>query len=215
MKVLTAFALIILAGWALIKVISLVVRGLVHLLIVGLPVLGAIAGVCLLLVLGSRITARAQRQRSPQPSEPPAAPSRRTTSVAPAPVPSPEWPIRPAAPASRPAQYRWQPSTESGHAEASPVSGAERSGTHPASPGARPGSPGYGVAALGCGASRQARRQRRWCPGDRAPDGDCAPDWPVAFQPGSCCRAVLAQGSSSAPALKSDDTPAGKPGRPS
>ena len=182
MKVLTAFAAIILAGWALIKVISLALRGL--------PVLGAIAGVCLLLVLGSRITARAQRQRSPQPSGPPAAPSRRTTSAVPAPVLSPEWPIRPAAPASRSAQYRWQPSTESGHAEASPVSGAERSGTYPASPGARPGSPGYGVAAPGYGASARpggsgggARGTVHWT--GRSPSSPAraaVPSWPGAAQ---------------------------------
>jgi RIP homotypic interaction motif len=149
MKVLTAFAVIVLAGWALIKVIWLAVRGLVHLLISGLPVLGAIAGVCLLLVLGSRIAARTRRQRSLQPSGPPAAPSCRATYVVPAPVLSPEWLVRPAAPASRPAQYRWQASAESGHAEASPASGPERSGTL----SARPGLPGYGVAALGYGAS--------------------------------------------------------------
>jgi hypothetical protein len=148
MKVLTAFAAIIVAGWALIKVIPLDVRGLVHLLVAGLPVLGVIAGSCLLLVLGSRITARTRR-RSPQPSGPPAAPSRRATSAVPAPVLSPEQLIRPAAPASRPTQYRRQPRTEPGHAEASTASGPGRSGMLSASPAARPGSPAYEAAARG------------------------------------------------------------------
>ena len=192
MKRLAAFAAIILAGWALIKVISLAVRSLVHLLIGGLPVLGAIAGVCLLLVLGSRITKRPRRQPSPQPSGPQSAPARRTTYVAPVPVLSPEWLIHPAAPASRSAHYRWQPSAEPGHAEASPASGPERSGRLSASPGARPGSPGYAAAALGYGASTRpggsgggARRTVQVHQHSRSPSSPACgavPSWPGAAQ---------------------------------
>jgi hypothetical protein len=179
-----------LGGWALIKVISLAVRGLVHVLVAGLPVLGAVAGFCLLLVLGSWITARTRRQRSLQPSGSPAAPSRRATSAVPAPVLSPERLIRSAAPASRPPQYRRQPSTESGHAEASPASGAERSGMLSASQAARPGLPGYEAAALGYGTSARpggseggARRAvHRTGLSASGPSLAAVPSWPAVPQ---------------------------------
>ena len=194
MKVLVVFAAIVLAGWALIKVISMAVRGLVHLLVAGLPVLGAIAGACLLLVLGSRITARTRRRRSPQPPGPPAAPARHAAPAVPAPVLSPERLIRPAAPASRPAHYRWQPGTEPGHAEASPVSGAAPSGTLAAGPGARPGPPGYGAAALGYGASARPGGSGGGSRRTVHRTGTVHRSGRPASRSGSCCRAVSRPG---------------------
>jgi hypothetical protein len=151
MKALGTLVAMILAGWVAVKVIPLAVRGLVHLLIAGLPVLGALAGFCLLLVVGSLITTRSQRRRSLRPSQPSVVLARRAASADPTLIPSPRLPIRSTSSAVRPAptEYRSQPRAESGNAESSPALGSDRSGTLPASPGVRPVLHGPGVAGMG------------------------------------------------------------------
>ena len=156
MKIFGVLVTVIVVGWGAVKAVPPAVRELVHLLMAALPVLGAFAGICLLLVLRSLITARRQRRRSPRPSRPPAVPARRATSADPAPVPGSRSPARYAASAPRPAsaRYRSQPSAEPAHAESSPALGSQGSGTLSVSPAAGPVLPGYRAAALGYSAAR-------------------------------------------------------------
>jgi hypothetical protein len=93
MWVLGALIVVLLVGWVVIKVITLVAGGLVHLLIAGLPILTAIAAAGALL-LSALITARLHRWRNVRPSRPPSASACRTQPASRVAVPVPESPNR-------------------------------------------------------------------------------------------------------------------------